>query len=201
MKRLITSLTSTRRALRRRIARFTRSKRGVAAVEFALITPLMVLLWLGMTEVTTGVTTDRKVTLLGRSLADLTGRVTTVTNTERDNIFGAAASVLAPYDSTPAKMVISSVVVKDAGGGAVEGRVCWSEAKGPAAAARAPNSVYPVPEGFKTAGTSFVLAEVELPYLPMFGYAISGTINLKEIVPWPVRNVREVARTGVTPCL
>lgn len=183
---------------RRTIAGFLRAKDGVAAIEFAMVLPVMLLMYLGMTEVTIGVNQDRKLTMLARSVADLTGRTPNMTTTEMNNIFGAASSVMAPYKTTDARIIVSSVVVKPAGtSGAVEGKVCWSQGKN--ATARAKDQVVTVPEGFQIPNSSFVLAEVELPYKPMIGYAISGTINLSEKTPWPVRNVDQVAWNG-TKC-
>ena len=44
-------------------ARFARDQRGVSAVEFALVAPLMITLYLGCVEISQGVGVDRKVTL------------------------------------------------------------------------------------------------------------------------------------------
>jgi Flp pilus assembly protein TadG len=184
---------------------------GVAAVEFAMVLPVMVLTYLGMTEMTFGVNTDRKITMLSRTLADLTGRATSVNKAEMDIIFAASTSVMAPYRSDQAKMVVSSIVVKeekDADNKPVfKGTVCWSEARGPGAVALAKGSAVTVPEGFQTPNSSYVRADVTMAYGPGFGSEIlkmvSGTtsITMSEQTPWPVRNVKEVVWQGTTPCL
>ena len=53
------------------VARFGGDERGISAVEFALLLPLMVTLYLGTVEVSQGVAIDRKVTLTARTVADL----------------------------------------------------------------------------------------------------------------------------------
>jgi Flp pilus assembly protein TadG len=202
------------RRLVRRLARFQRSCQGVAAVEFAMVLPVMVLMYLGMTELTFAVNTDRKITLLSRTLADLTGRATSVTTTEMDTIFSAALAVMAPYNSDQAKLTISSIVVKDTGlkdtnGKAIlKGTVCWSTARGPGnPAGLAKGSVVTVPEGFQTADSSYILTNVDMPYSPVFGASILQMItgqsskSLSEETPWPVRNVKEVVWQGTAPCL
>src|SRR5918994_825237 len=206
MHAALSRMTSRLAAATRRAELLLAAEGGMAAVEFALM-------YLGMTEMTFGVNTDRKITLLSRTLADLTGRATSVSSTEMDTIFAAATSVMSPYRSDQAKMVVSSIVVKDTGQKdaqskpILKGTVCWSTARGPGAVALAKGSTVTVPEGFQTADSSYVRADVTMAYAPVFGSEIlkmiSGTsaINLSEETPWPVRNVKEVAWQGTTPCL
>ena len=54
------------------VADLARDRRGLAAVEFALIVPLMLVLFYGTLEFSSGVAVDRKVTLVARTLSDLT---------------------------------------------------------------------------------------------------------------------------------
>ena len=146
--------------LRRRTSEFLPAATGVAAVEFALILPLMLIIYFGVAELTTAVSTDRKLTLLSRSLADLVGRSTSISNSERDAIFDAAVEVMRPYDGSLARMTVSSIVVRQKPNSKeVEGRVCWSE---PRNGTKLPDDqIVTVPEGFKIANTSFILAYVQ----------------------------------------
>jgi len=178
-----------------RLSSFRAARAGIAAVEFALILPVMVLIYLGMVEVTFGVNVDRKLTILSRTIGDLTGRVQNVSDAEINTIFGAGLAVMAPFSSADVGMRLTSVNIKEVAG-EPQASVCWSN--GLNLPARAKNEIIPVPEGFNTPGTSFILAEVEKLYTPMFGHAITGSINLSESTPWPVRNVSEVSRNGVS---
>ncbi|HKG77022.1 MAG TPA: TadE/TadG family type IV pilus assembly protein [Beijerinckiaceae bacterium] len=170
------------------------STRGVAAVEFAMVLPVMLLMYLGMAEVTLGVNIDRKITLLSRSLADLTGRASTVSSTDLNNIFTAASAVVAPYPTAGAQMRISTVTVTGTGS-QVQGKVCWSEGRG-GLAGLATGANYPLPAGYQTSGMAFVVAEVKMPYQPTFGSNIISSITLSQTTPWPIRNVSEVVYSG-----
>jgi Flp pilus assembly protein TadG len=199
--------------LGRRAEAFLESRQGVAAVEFAMVLPVMVLMYLGMTELTFAVNTDRKITLLSRTLADLTGRATSVNSSEMDSIFGAAISVMAPHKGDNVKMVVSSIVVKDTGQVSngqpvLKGTVCWSAARGPGNPPGLPKgTVVSVPEGFQNADSSYIRADVDIDYSPVFGASIlqwvsgASQLPLSEQTPWPVRNVKEVVWQGTTPCL
>ena len=93
--------TASIRAARDLAGRFWRAENGVALIEFAFTLPVMVILYLGSIVVTQGMMTDRKVTLLTRALGDIVAQDTTVTATERDEIFNAARVVMTPYDVGP----------------------------------------------------------------------------------------------------
>ncbi|MBI4046560.1 MAG: pilus assembly protein, partial [Devosia nanyangense] len=58
------------RALRRMIARLARSGDGAAAVEFALILPILLLLYIGSIEASQLIITDRRVTTVAGTLGD-----------------------------------------------------------------------------------------------------------------------------------
>ena len=85
------------------LVRLGRDQRGVSAVEFAMLLPLMITLYLGVVEISQAVGIDRKVTLTTRTVADLASQVTSITNADMTNLLGASSSVISPYDATPAE--------------------------------------------------------------------------------------------------
>ena len=80
---------------------FRRDQRGVSAVEFAMLLPLMITLYLGAVEISQGVAIDRKVTLTARTVADLASQVTSINNSDMTNMLNAAAAVIAPFAAEP----------------------------------------------------------------------------------------------------
>jgi hypothetical protein len=195
-----------------RASLFARATAGMAAVEFSLILPIMCIMLFGMNEATLGVNIDRKLTLVSRSLADLTSRAPTMTTTEMANIFKATDAIMQPFDDIPVQMSVSSVLVTKSGT-VYTGKIDWSCSKNVGTrpsgtsqadwdkanlAKRSSGEPYPVPSGFE-GGSSFIVAEVLRPYTPSTGYVLTGTFNLRETTPWPVRNVSAIAAPSSCP--
>jgi Flp pilus assembly protein TadG len=144
-----------------RMRAFGAATSGVAAVEFAMILPVLLTMYLGMVEVTKGVTTNRKVTLLSRTVADLTAQAAELSDTARNNIFDASSYVLQPGDPAGAKMLMVSVYVDSTGKAAI----CWAEQRG---GMTIPTDVAALnlPSGLLIKSTSLIVGKAELPYNP-----------------------------------
>ena len=97
----------SRISLSQRFARFRQDERGVSAVEFAMLLPLMITLYLGTVEISQGVGIDRKVTLTTRTVADLASQVSSINNTDMTNLLNAASAVVVPYDLSKLKVTVS----------------------------------------------------------------------------------------------
>ena len=104
-------------------ARFIGDRRGVSAVEFAVLLPVMVTLYLGSVEASQGIAADRKVELTAHALADLTSQYTNITNTDMSNILNAGSAIIAPYAAGNLHEVVSEIAI-DAQGMAT---VVWSD--------------------------------------------------------------------------
>jgi Flp pilus assembly protein TadG len=154
------------------LSKFRRADGGLAAIEFALLLPVMVTMFLGCIELTDALACKQKVTGLAATAADLVGQEKNVTNADIANVFSAVNSIVYPYPNSGVKVVISSLVDDGAGGA----RVAWSDAQN--ASARSVNSSVPVPAGVIPTGGSVILAEVTYPYVSQISSFLTGTTNL-----------------------
>lgn len=145
-----------------------RDTRGLAAVEFAVILPIVLVLFFGTIEVSTGVAVDRKVVILTRTLSDLISQAQKLDASDLPNAFNIASAVMAPYSSAPVQAKISQVYI-DANGAAT---VKWGAASN--ATARSCNDVVTslVPAGIRISDTYLIMSEVDYYYTPVAG--ISG---------------------------
>src|ERR1700751_2165158 len=89
-------------SLERNWLRMLADRRGLAATEFAFIMPVMLVMFFGTVEFSSGVAVDRKVTLMARTLSDLTSQSTSVMDADIANFFLASNWIMWPYTtSTP----------------------------------------------------------------------------------------------------
>ncbi|WP_188516045.1 TadE/TadG family type IV pilus assembly protein [Alsobacter metallidurans] len=187
----------------RRVLSAASDTRGVAAVEFALILPVMLVLYIGSVEVSQGLSADRKVVLLTRTLADLVTQNDTLNSTQVSQIMSAGTAVMSPMAASPIEMRITSVAISDVSG--KEATACWSQAS--TNWSGTPASAFPKGYIFNTIqvptalradpGTSVVLAEVRYPYKPVMGYVITSTLTLSERIFMRPRIAAYVSNTDV----
>jgi len=167
-------MTCPHRKLARHLARLSRDQRGVSAVEFAMLLPLMLTLYLGAVEISQAVGIDRKVTLTSRTVADLASQFTNLASSDMQNVLTASSSVIAPYDATKIKVTVSEITI-DANGNA---KILWSCTRG--GTAHAVGAAATVPPALKINGTSLIWGEASYSYTPTIGYVVTGTLNLSD---------------------
>jgi Flp pilus assembly protein TadG len=158
----------------RRIAEDTR---GISAVEFALILPVMLTIYLGGNELSHALTIARKVTHVTSSLGDLVTQSKVLSATDVDKIFDAAKSIMTPYATTADlfKIKLSGVRIDNNGKAWVD----WSRALQDTPLTQdAPFNG--LPAGVLVPNTHIVAAEVHYSYKPMLGYTLTGTFDLQD---------------------
>jgi hypothetical protein len=145
--RLLTAASATRQFSRLR--RFLRARAGIAAVEFAFILPMMLVLYFGIVVLGQGLEIGRKVHEAARTLADLTAQqlpssatgttptgncsshtqIPCVADGDLTDFFAGAKLVLQPFSTTTLSATISEVVFDNVGVSntkCCQARVMWS---------------------------------------------------------------------------
>lgn len=102
--------------------RFWRDRRGVSALEFALIAPVLILLYCGMAEMTQAMMAKRRLSNITSSIGDLTAQASQTGPARMTDIFNIGAIIMAPFPTASLKMCVASVV-SDASG---KDTVAWS---------------------------------------------------------------------------
>jgi Flp pilus assembly protein TadG len=93
--------------LRAFLRRFADDREAVAAIEFALVLPFMLALYIGGVELGDGLAVQFKSTLAARTVADLASQYVSIDNATMSNILGAASSVVTPYSASGMVVAVS----------------------------------------------------------------------------------------------
>jgi Flp pilus assembly protein TadG len=170
------------------LTRFGKERRGLAALEFAMLLPMMMTLFLGSVEITTGVAIHRKVTLTARALADLSGQFTAIANADMTNILNASSDIIAPYAAAQLQSVVSELSINAQG----EATVVWSDTLN--GTARTVGSVVTIPANLAAPNTYLLLGEASYSYTPSYGYVVTGTLSLSDQIYMRPRQANSVTR-------
>jgi Flp pilus assembly protein TadG len=160
--------------LSRQVSALRRDQKGVSAIEFAMLLPVMLTIYFGVMETSQGVAIQRKVSLTSWSVADLASRVTSINNADMTNMLTAASAVIAPYADAELKVTISAVSI-DANGIA---KVAWSDSLH--GTKRAVGSTVSLPAALNVPNSQLIWSEVNYNYVPSFGYVLTGALNLSD---------------------
>jgi Flp pilus assembly protein TadG len=160
-----------------RLHEFRASVDAVAAVEFAIVVPFMLMLYIGGVELGNGFAINVKVTETTHTVADLVSQNKCVTTTQVTNILAASSAVIAPYSVTNAVVTVSEV---EPNGDGLTATVIWSQSLN--GTARTVGTNVNLPTALSTVPTTsgLILGEAAYSYTPGLGYTISGTVMLSD---------------------
>ena len=139
--------------------------RAIAATEFAVIVPIMLVMFFGTVEMSNGVAVYRKVTLMAHTLSDLTSQSVTVQASDLTNFFAASTGIMTPYSTTTLSQTITELWVNPS----QQARVQWSSGAGALAA----GTVVSIPSQLATANTYVIYSQVSYHYTPVVGYVMA----------------------------
>lgn len=185
-------------------------RRGVSAVEFALVAPVMLVMLFGSAEASLAITVDRKVTLATSTVADLVAQQETLDCATLRQIMNVSRTVFTPYPNAPAVIRVASVAMVggspkvewsrmvDSGGNCVTSPALpvgsTISIAGNTSAGQSANLVQDL---IPTDG-GVILGEVEYPYTSVGTSFFTNSITMRERAFLRPRKSPKVCLTGVT---
>lgn len=205
-------------SFRRRLRRLRADRRGIAAVEFAMIAPILIVTYLGVLEVSQGFQASRKLSMLARTAADLASQgpkdpapaTNPIPVSEMNDINAASQWVMAPFPMATgqARLTISGVVFKLVSSQVrayTDWSVTWGGSRRPCTqltlvANSASPSLTTMPTGLAQAGTTVIVADASYDYKPLlggnfqtFGGGSKSAITLNQTAYMRPRNTTRVS--------
>jgi Flp pilus assembly protein TadG len=183
-----------------------RDRTGVAALEFALIVPLLLALYLVTMEVAQAIEANKKVARVGAMVADLVTQMPEITRSELEGVMRIGEATLQPYNRSSPSITITAFEVTDETTPKV--KVVWSRklVNGAFSTGLAKDVIVTdLPPALKIKGTFLVRVESSLAYRPVITWAASSKTTLGLTAAFDVISMKEIyylrpRRSTSIPC-
>jgi Flp pilus assembly protein TadG len=157
------------------VARLARDRSGNALLEAALVFPILVSLFLGVSEFSEALTVSRRLDAAAYTAADLVARSQAVTITDLNGIKAMVDETIKPFSLGKLGVVITSVIAdKDN-----VTTVAWSQALGVDVSAYGTGAAISLPAGLTLPKGSIVFAEVKYQFKSTLSTLLVGSVPLK----------------------
>jgi Flp pilus assembly protein TadG len=161
-----------------RAMRFCSDRRGVAAIEFAFVVPVLLIMYFVTMEASQAIETNKKVSRVGSMVADLITQQQTIVAADIDAIMKIGTSTLQPYRRSTPKIIVTAIQITDEAAPRV--LVVWSRklVNGTYSADAAKNTVTTVLPTLKVRNTFLIRVESDLGYKPVIAWNADNSQQL-----------------------
>ncbi len=166
-------------------------ERGAAAIEFAIVAPVAILLYCGFAELTLAMMADRRAAHAASVMADLIAQTPSVSSADINDIFNVSSAIMNPFSATSMKVRITSVVA-DANG---VPRVSWSKGNGMTAFSNGA-AVSGFPPTLLAVGDSVIQADIQYGFTSPLQLTLPNVINFTDTFYLKPRQSASVTFTG-----
>jgi Flp pilus assembly protein TadG len=159
-----------------RIKRLVHDRQGVAAIEFALVVPLMLAMCLVTWELALAIDTSRKVGRAGSTIGDLIAQQPKMSLSELEGIATMGGGIIQPYNRSDPTIVVTAIEIAEEEG-EPRSNVVWSYKYGSGELGKDPTDI---PERLRTPGSFLIRVDSTLDYLPVITFegANKGAVGL-----------------------
>jgi Flp pilus assembly protein TadG len=178
------------RPIRPLLTRLAAARDGVAAVEFALIAPILILVFIGMADVAQGYMAQRRAVHIASTIADLTAQSQSVSTANLNDYFNIGALVLAPFPTAGLSQRITSITADSKGVPHVD----WSQPTGSMTGLT--DSTVTVPANLLAPGQSIIEADVSYTYANKIAWVLPTAMTFKQSAYLKPRQSLQVTHTN-----
>lgn len=154
--------------MRRPLSTFRRDRQGAAAIEFALVFPILFLLHVGAAEALGAYVAQRNAAHIASTLADVTALERNITTADLNDLMSVGPTMIYPLPAANLQMRISSMSASSGGSVSQD----WTIHQGYVE----PGSPS-TPSGYLNANESVIVTDVVYDYEPVFKLFMPDTIR------------------------
>lgn len=188
---------------------FRKAEGGTAAVEFALLLPLLITLFFGVVETSLALVCRADVSQMASTAADLVSQVNAASSSDISNVYAASGILLYPYytgGATGKPTIRLTSVAYDSTSGAptTSGKVAWTCTQAGTGtltpASLTVGSTVTFSQPLMTTNGSVIMAEIAYNYASPTTKVITGAINMTNNFYTKPRRVAQIpSPTGGCP--
>jgi len=186
MRPLLPKIEGLRRCLAA-TGRRAANKDGAAAVEFAMLLPILITLFFGVVETSLALLCRADVSIMASTVADLISQSDVLATADLSNVYNASGTILYPYydpsvaGSGKPTIRITSVIWDAVGQSATVGKVAWTCTQSGSGTlspgSRSVGATMTLPQALLTTGSSVIVSEIAYNYASATTKVIAGPIN------------------------
>jgi Flp pilus assembly protein TadG len=159
----------------RLLRRFRHDQRGVSAVEFAFIAPVLIIIYFSVAELCQAMLAERKVSHAASAVGDLVAQVGTTTPSGLTDVYAAATSVISPFPAATLQLRVTSVKTDASDAATVD----WSNGQGLSALGK--GSSVTLPANLLAANQYVIMAEAKYTYTSPISYLFKTPVVFDQI--------------------
>lgn len=200
---MIRAINNRLSRIRNQMRRLSGDSKGAAAVEFALIAPLLITLYLGTQEISLALNINKKVGRTSSAVGDLIAQQDTeIKVADLKDIMKVGAATMQPYSITKPELWVTGIQISTSGAATV----AWSQKLVENTTYSVPyaaGSAVTVPTKLKINDTFLVKVETKLKYRPITSWSITTNkssgyayFNMAEVYYLRPRNSNSISCIG-----
>lgn len=163
----------------RTVRHFGRDQRGVGAIEFALLFPILLFAYLSALEMTLAFSVQKRATSAASTVADLVSQKDDVSKSYLTSMVDVSKSLFVPYGTTGMVLTVTGIKIDSSS----KASVLWSWKSDSGTPPYAAGSSVAVDSAMRNADTFLIHSEISIPhelvtYVPTFSSSGATTITI-----------------------